>query len=487
MNSSQSGNTAIYHSVEPIEGFHEIERDIWGPFVWAKKCFRIRLLDGVKQLVVKLCYYEEGESLVIRGSLSGKTEIELYMGWNTYPVDISGFEGPDLLFDISRLIDVPEDSRELGLMIRWIKPQGKGCSCDQLTRVLQNKALNEEEFAQGETSLDSFPTKLRINTATECSMDSYCAYCDWDRTKHDESKSDFNFNLKTLDELGRFYTLADEIVDNSYGEPLLYPGFAEFVDEFDRSQKSFEFGTNGFLLNPENRKKLLGKETLLYVSADASTAEGFSKYRRADFQQLIDSLRDLCRERKAHHELPKVIMSFVAMKSTVDDLGPFLDLMKDVGVDGTKVIYLDPDPYLRQQVVDRDGFSFDYNAELLSWPELEALRPRARELAREKGVTVITRMDFGEEEAACGGPICSDPWKNIHVLERGIVACLFSRTTPVADWSERGDRTVEQFLMDVWNGDKYREIREKLSAGVLPDLCKQSLSCPLVRKRTERE
>lgn len=481
------GQKAIFHNVMPIAGFHDPERDIWGPFVWSEKCFRIRLATDLGPLAVKLCYYGERTPLVIRGSETGKTEILLYRGWYTYPIDLSGLRGADLIFEVGRLIDVPGDARELGMMIRWIKPLGKGCSCDQLTRVLQNKVLNESEFAQGQSLLKSFPTKLRINTATECSMDAYCAYCDWDRTKDDERRSDFKFDMKTLEELGSFYALADEIVDNSYGEPLLYSHFGAFVDAFDRTFKSFEAGTNGLLLNAENRKKLLGKDVLLYVSADASTAEGFSRYRKADFQQLIDSLRELCQERQAHHELPKVIMSFIAMKSTVSDLGPFLDLMNEVGVDGTKVIYLDPDSYLRTKIVDRDGFSFDYDAELLSWPELEALKTRVRELAREKGTTVITRMDFGEEEAACGGPLCSDPWKNIHVLERGVVACLFSRNTPVAYWSERGDRTVEQFLADVWNGERYREIREKLSSGTLADLCKQSLSCPLVRKRMESD
>ncbi len=476
---------AIFRNVIPVGGFHEVERDIWGPFVWSEKRFHIRLKNDVGHLVAKLCYYGNGETLAIRANGGGKTEVTLTRGWSTYPIDISGMEGEELEFDISRLIDIPEDSRELGLMIRWIRPVENGLSCDSMIQVLRNKSLNEEEFAQGRIVLDSFPTKLRINTATKCTMDPCCAYCDWDRTKSDEQQSDFEFDLTKLGELGRFYTLADEIVDNSYGEPLFYPHFSEFIHEFDRSLKSFEVGTNGLLLSSGNRKKLLGKEVVLYVSADASTAEGFNRYRKADFHKLINYLRDLCRERKDHNELPKVIMSYVAMKSNIDDLGPFMDLMKDVGVDGTKVIYLDPDPYLQQRTVDRDGFSFDYNAELLNWSELEDLGLQVKELAREKGTTVITRMDFGAEEAACDGPICSDPWKNIHVLDRGVVVCLFSRTNPLARWSERRGRSLERFLRDVWNDERYQGLRADLAQGRLPELCRKSLSCPLVRKRLQ--
>lgn len=479
------GTRAIFGEIGTVTGFHETERDIWGPFVWTGKRFRIRLGNERTHLAARLCWYGDGQSMEIRASGGGTTSLNLVRGWNTYPIDLTGLQGDELEFEMDRLIDIPEDSRELGVMIRWIRPVTGGVTPESLTDVLRNKTLNEREFARARIELESFPSMLRISTATRCSMDPCCVYCDWDRTKESESQSDFSLNLSNLRELGRFYTLSEEIVDNSYGEPFLYPEFVDFVDEFDRAYKRFEIGTNGFLLGQANRKRLLGKDVTLYVSADASTAEGFNRYRDADFNKLVGYLRDLCRERKEHHDLPRIIMSYVAMKSNVDDLGPFLDLMKDVGVDGTKVIYLDPDPHLEQRVVRRNGYVFDYGAELLSWSELEHLKVRAEQLGREKQVVVINRMDFGAEEAAAGGPICSDPWKNIHVLNRGIVACLFSRNHPVAYWSERGDRTIEQFLLDIWNGEQYRKIRDALARGELPDLCRKSLSCPIVRKRME--
>ena len=91
-----------------------------------------------------------------------------------------------------------------------------------------------------------------------------------------------------------------KVVDNSYGEPMLKDSFWDYVHEFERSLKYFEFGTNGSLLHSENRKRLLGKNAVLYVSADAADPERFSRYRNSDFSQLMENLKSLCEERAAH-------------------------------------------------------------------------------------------------------------------------------------------------------------------------------------------
>lgn len=472
----------IFYGLQPeAEGIHERERDIWGPFVWTRRCFTVRRSVEIDHYAVKLCYYGRHGKLIISDN-ARKEEFTLHKGWNTYPIDFSGFRGNRIEFELSHTVPVADDPRELGIMIRSFSPLENDSQRVGLQKVLSNKILNNTEYEKGLIQLISVPSKLRINTATQCTMKPPCVYCDWERTKKGENESDFKFGSDSLSAIGQFYTLADEIVDNSHGEPLLNRQFGSFLNTFEKSHKYFEVGSNGQLLSEVNRRMLLGKNVVVYVSADAASAEAYARYRDNKFDSLINNLRAICKERKMHREFPKIIMSFVAMRSNQNEIGPYMDLMKEVGVDGIKMIYLDPDPYLKQRVLIRNGFRFDYDAEVLSLSELQHLYDKAKQMAEEKGVQLITRLDFGAEEAAGEGPLCSEPWKNIHILDRGIVLCLFSRTTPVAKWSERGNRSIEQFLFDVWSGKQYQKIRTELGEGTLPELCRMSVSCPVVRK-----
>jgi MoaA/NifB/PqqE/SkfB family radical SAM enzyme len=474
----------IFGPITDGTGFHGIERDIWGPFVWTQKRFTFRRQLSHEFFVLQACYRGDQGKLSLKGQ-GGEVRIDLQKGWSRYPLDLSTL-GRDITGEIDPLIPVDEDSRELGIMIRRFDPCPDGSSVNTLHQVLANRSRNEKEYSQGHVALASCPTKLRINTATNCNMTPPCQYCDWSRTKRDEQDSGFATNLSALFEMGGFYKLADEVVDNSYGEPLLKENFWEYVREFERSLKYFEFGTNGTLLHSENRKRLLGKNAVLYVSADAADPGRFSRYRNDGFLKLIENLKFLCKERAAHRFLPKVLMSYVTMRSNQDQMGMFLDLMKETGVDGVKFIYLDPDPELERRVSVRGGFRFHYGTEMLSLVELQSLFSEAKSLGRSKGVPVITRLDFGSEEESGAGPLCSEPWRNIHVLDRGIAVCLFSRTNPIARWSERGGRPLEQFIWDVWNGKRYQEIRSSLARGKVPELCRMAKSCPIVRKRFEQ-
>jgi MoaA/NifB/PqqE/SkfB family radical SAM enzyme len=474
---------AIFSTITSGEGFQGVEKDIWGPLVWTRKCFSIHRPPPFESFILQACYYGDRGKLLLKGR-DKSFEIELYKGWNRYPLDLSSL-GPDITCEVDPLVPADGDPRELGIMIRRFDACSDDSDMNSLQKALENKCRNEKEYGEGRSILDSFPSKLRINTATDCTMKPPCVYCDWSRTKRDEQDSGFINSLSTLFEMGRFYRFAEEIVDNSYGEPLLKETFWDYIHEFEKSLKYFEFGTNGTLLHAENRSELLGKNAVLYVSADAADADRFSHYRNDGFLHLMENLKSLCAERAEHRHFPKVLMSYVAMRSNQDQVEPFLDLVKEVGVDGVKFIYLDPDSELENRILVRRGFRFHYGSEALSLVELERLFAKAKSLGRSKGVPVITRLDFGAEEEAGSGPLCSEPWRNIHVLDRGIAVCLFSRTMPIARWSEQRGRPLEQFLWDVWNGERYQKIRHDLASGRVPEFCQRASSCPIVRKRFE--
>ena len=72
-------------------------------------------------------------------------------------------------------------------------------------------------------------------------------------------------------------------------------------------------------------------------------------------------------------------------------------------------------------------------------------------------------------------PPCTEPWKSLYVLRRGVFPCCYGGS-PVAP--------MDQYR-EAWNGPEIREIRAELVKGRFPDYCLRSPSCPIVQKSAE--
>ena len=72
-------------------------------------------------------------------------------------------------------------------------------------------------------------------------------------------------------------------------------------------------------------------------------------------------------------------------------------------------------------------------------------------------------------------PACTEPWKSLYVLRRGVFPCCYGGS-PVAP--------MDQYR-EAWNGPEIREIRAELVKGRFPDYCLRSPSCPIVQKSAE--
>jgi hypothetical protein len=121
--------------------------------------------------------------------------------------------------------------------------------------------------------------------------------------------------------------------------------------------------------------------------------------------------------------------------------------------------------------------------------ELERFVAQAKESARSRSMPLYSVTDFGLDRRGAGRPLCEEPWRTMNVLNRGIIACCNNKVDRLAEWSERGDRSLEQFLTDVWNGPAYQKLRASLAQGKLPEICRNAGSCSIVARhlRSERE
>jgi MoaA/NifB/PqqE/SkfB family radical SAM enzyme len=472
----------VFGEAGPVEGFHPLERDVEGAFCWSRRRFMLRLPADARFWSVRLCYPAEGQRLVARDRRGTEMVVALYAGWHTYALDLSALDAETMEFEVSRAVPAEGDPRELGVRIRRVTRLRTTEDCARLEGALRNRVLNDRELAAGAVTLASRPTMLRIAVETRCNIKPRCVYCDWEKAKQDEAESDFRFSHGVMHELGTFYDAASGLSELGYGEPPLSPDFAALVEELAAGGKTFAFACNGQILGPLVRRPLLGKDIQVFVSIDGATAESYARYRNEAFDLVIANVAALCVEKKAHRDLPLVTASFIVMRSNAGEFEAYLDLMQRVGVDAVRVMGLDAYSRLLARAEHRGGARYDYAGERLSFDELERFVVQAKELARRRSVPLYAVTDFGRQGGGNGRPLCDEPWRAMNVLNRGIIACCNNKVDRLAEWADRGDRSLEQFLADVWNGRTYQELRAALARGELPEICRRAGSCSIVAR-----
>jgi MoaA/NifB/PqqE/SkfB family radical SAM enzyme len=470
-----------------LAGHHGLESNSDGPFVWCFGQFRLHT-PAAKFLNLKFAYLAPTGSMTITRDGGLVDQIELRHGWQEVSLRLPATAGwIDIIVD--PVPPVAEDTRELAVMLQTATFFDNEARHSLRRAAVANDILNDQEYRNGEVVLTSHPPNLRVNTETRCNIpetSQACTYCDWDQVKWEE-KGSAPFRLETLDELGEFYQSATAVNDCSTGEPTMNRQFGDILLRFHRDGKPFSFTTNGQLLVEKRRRELLGKNVSVYVSLDSASKAGFQRYRNDRFDPIVRNLRALCHEKRSHGNLPRVHVSIIAMRSNMHELAAYFDLVKEIGVDEVKVRSLvisdNPPPAFKN-----NGFLFDYEAETLSMRELHELTPVIRQLADSRDVRVCMEWEEFErpEIHGEGEPLCAEPWKTLYVLNRGILPCAFG-VRPLANRNQQGNRTLDEFLHDVFNSEEYQEIRAELAAGRMPRYCRESLGCPVLKRMAPGE
>jgi len=458
-----------------------MECDEDGPFVWAGGSFGIRILSSEKRFVVRVCSYSDEGRLSVYSGEELRLSMALCRGWHSYPLDFSGFSSSEISFELNHVARVPGDPRELGLMIRTFQAMADGKAFANLKAMSENRLLNDAELVLGKDRLESLPPKLRISMETRCNVQPPCVYCEWEWARSTEGPSPPLFTTDTLKSLGPFFDLAEEVLDCSHGEPFLHPHLRRLIRRFVQYGRRFEMTTNGQLLSARNRAKITDQRMTLFVSIDSASSAGYSWYRNDKFEQILENLRRLCKEKEEHGDQLKVIVSYIVMPSNMGDVVSFIKLMESVGVDGVKLRLLYSGPKMKPESVVRNGVAFEYEREILDLRSFKNVVQLAKQVARGSSLTVTSELDFLTNNSGPGSTVCREPWETIYVLHRGIHVCCYSKE-PITYWPWRTGEPGDEFLREVWNGPEYRELRSSLARGELHRSCLDRPSCPFVAR-----
>lgn len=481
-------NSIVGDGTPAPDGFYPAQRDAGGWFCWTMPHFSLLRPSGNRYLDLELASPRSDQQLTVGDPRSVTAHVGLAEDWHWYSLDLVSTEGHKVEFAVDAPRDPSDGSQPRGVMLRSIEWHNSGERHARIERARANAVVNEQEYRSGAIVVRSVPPYLRLTMEVRCNIanDKPCVYCAWKWMKNEEAgspTSDLSF-IKTLEP---YLSLAKVVNDSSYGEPPLHQEFAQIVDLIARDGRAFSFASNGKTLRRKVRHALLGRNVFLYVSIDSASSAGYARYRDNSFDWIIADLRILCREKKAHRNLPHVTVSFIVMNSNKHELTDFIALMRSVDVDRVKLMTLSRDDCMEMdgRVQKRGAFIFNYDAEVIPIAELDVIGGEAQRAADKLGVDLyIDWKDFRIHHGPAGKqPLCSEPWKTLYALNRGIFPCCFGRK-PLARWTERGDRPVGQFIDDTFNGAAFQEIRRSLASGVFPAYCLSAGGCPIVRTAT---
>ena len=426
----------------------------------------------------------------------------------------------------------PEDRRTLAVRVRPPLLHRDPVRHGHIARQHANAVRNVREMLEGRAALESTPPSLGIDLYGTCNVKPPCVYCEWDYNKDLEGPFvDTPFTLDTLREWGPFFDNSVSLVNCSIGEPFMMKNFDDLLDAFGDGGKVLEMTTNGQILTDRNIQKLIGRTIDLYISLDAGTPETYAKLRNNRFDAILHNLRRLIEAKGGPGRLPRVHLVFMPMRVNVHELDVFVRIAADLNVDRMVLRPLNYSPGIDLDW-QREGYRFEYQRELLPFDELVRASGRAAELCRRHGVELADQMDFGgsmgdqfgrwfEEgrrsidaapsrvsPAASGAtlerapapepivsepppagpgvpqqapppslgaekkPACTEPWKSLYILRRGVFPCCYGGV-PVAPMD--GYRAA-------WNSPIIQAIRGELAQGRFHDYCLRSPACPIVRK-----
>jgi MoaA/NifB/PqqE/SkfB family radical SAM enzyme len=297
-------------------------------------------------------------------------------------------------------------------------------------------------------------------------------------------------SMETFELVEPFFSSADLIFLQGWGEPLLHPHFWEMASRARRAGARVGFATNGVLLHEVNRRALLetGVEVMGVSLAGARPATQ-DRFREGSPLEAIDvNLVRLRWEKEASGAaFPEIHLAYLLLAGNLEEVELAVDLAERWGVSDIVVSHLSPvlDPSLEEESLLADP---------RHWPHAQEIIEEARVRAEAKGIRLHARAPAQDEPA----PICEENvLASCFVSALGDVSPCVMTNVPIPSGTEtahhfRGrEYPLERFtfgnlrersLPEIWRSEPARAFRavfrdrlRKGSGGVgsLPGPCRR--------------
>lgn len=245
------------------------------------------------------------------------------------------------------------------------------------------------------------------------------------------------------------------------GEPLLNKRLVDMLEECERRGVAPMIVSNGSVYTGNIASRLASlRRTTIVFSMDGATAETFEAIRiNGRFESVVANIEALVR-RRGGDVWPRIELRTVATLRNVHELPGIVRLAKRLNVDRLTIStrlsdWGKADMQERTAPIDvsRNGSRTD------------RLLGKAMEVAT--ALDVPMEMKHGEEYSAANP--CPWPWSSAYVAANGdVVPCCRIADASVVKMGNLHDEPFSK----IWNNDKYRALRRRISRGDIPHYCR---------------
>jgi radical SAM protein with 4Fe4S-binding SPASM domain len=228
------------------------------------------------------------------------------------------------------------------------------------------------------------------------------------------------------------------------GEPMLHPDFFSFLEVRCKCRKVVS--TNGHFLTEDNAVKLVMSDlSKLIISLDGMDQKSYEAYRRGgEIERVLKGIRNVSEARRKKNSLLKIVIQFLVNRKNEHQIP---DVRKFTGEVQASL------KLKSMQVIN--------NAGMAEW------MPDDKKFRRYEKVNGIWKIN---------NPLprrCARLWFNPVITWDGkVVPCCFDKNADHV----LGDLKTQSF-MEIWNGHKYNEFRQKLlSSRVAIEICRNCTS-----------
>ena len=275
------------------------------------------------------------------------------------------------------------------------------------------------------------PRQVVIETVTACNLKCPSCYIGSGMVTRPKGLMSWELFSKLADQIEPF---AKHIYLHLWGEPLLNPRLGDMIRRVIQFA-TVDVSTHGMFVTEENAADLC-EATTLAVSMEGLDQETYEKYRvGGSFQRAMNGLKILASRRQ------DIGWTWVVTRDNEHQIKEAENLAKSLGVRfGAKPPYFVSDEVrLRLEPSDEAHRRYDREGQL-----------KSNRLA------------------------CQEFWTTIYFTPTGdCITCCYDFD---AKWIM--GNLNEQTVLEIWNGEKYSEMRAKHLVGQLNDLCQTQCGLP---------
>ena len=299
-------------------------------------------------------------------------------------------------------------------------------------------------------------------------------------------------------------------------EPLLHKNIVDMLLIAKKKHKipQVSIGTNGTLLTKELTQEftsdILDK---LYISIDAANKEKYEEIRiGARYERFIENLEYLNDYKRKHNlKKPRLVFNFVMMNKNISELPDYVDLVHRLGGKEINAWEMEIQPEylalvekLKKGLINEEDRKLierlNLNGEIISLKDKKVIEViiEAQNRARKFGIYLYAPCinDYAKWKWLLSrisgkiinlelysmfsflvnmmllkiskpGILCYEPWHRIVISANGDVQ-------PCCSWSLQPLGSFKnQSFDEIWNGNAYKKLREALTIGKPPDICKK--------------